>query len=168
MTTRYDLYLLGALGEVHRLQSRPDLARQCFQQVRDTAQVLGIPGWQAHGSLGLAEPTTQPWVPQRRTGPPGRRVFVGTRRSDTHGAVCPEALSGTVCCEHKAPTMSALSSYTLALAEEADRLDYRYHHCRILAALEHHDDIEFSIAVSLGCTAWVRSSGSATRAFGIR
>lgn len=52
--TRYQVYATGAWGELQRLKSRPDHARRCFERTRDVAAALGIPMWETHGSLALA------------------------------------------------------------------------------------------------------------------
>ena len=143
MKTRYDLYLLGALGEIHRLRIRPDPARRCFQQVRDTAQVWGSPGWQAHGSLGLANlllnlgfySDAQPHLDD------------ALRRYEEIGHAWGRLSGGIVryrLLRAQGSDDVGAQQLQVALAEEADRLDYRYHR-RVLAALEHHDDIEFSL-----------------------
>lgn len=51
---RYELYLTATLGEASRLRRDTVVARRCFEQVRDVAASLGIPGWKAHGELGMA------------------------------------------------------------------------------------------------------------------
>lgn len=53
-TTRYQVYLLGLLGEVHRHLGHAAAAIACYEATERESVRRGIRGWQAHAHLGTA------------------------------------------------------------------------------------------------------------------
>jgi hypothetical protein len=54
VSTRYQVYLLGALGEVCRHLDRPAQAVAAFEGLQREAVRRGIHGWEAHAHLGMS------------------------------------------------------------------------------------------------------------------
>lgn len=52
--TRYEVYLLGALGEAYRKSGNLSTAHMCYQKVLKTSQLKHIPSWIAHAKLALS------------------------------------------------------------------------------------------------------------------
>jgi hypothetical protein len=50
--SRYKIYLVGALGEIHRKRNEIDKAFRCYDIVGKEAGQNHIPGWKAHAFLG--------------------------------------------------------------------------------------------------------------------
>lgn len=53
LSSRYMVYLLCSLGEIHRHTGNFDRAYACYDRVRKTTEERGISGWWAHAMLGL-------------------------------------------------------------------------------------------------------------------
>lgn len=149
VATRYELYLLAALGEVERLDGRAEPARACFQQVRDTARVLGIPGWQAHGSLGLAalmadldlidEAVEQLRRAQEQYSAIGQAWGRLTAGIVAHHVVERRVTGAVVATVGGLDLLGGLDG----LGAEAERLGYGYHQ-RVVAALRDGRPFEFT------------------------
>ncbi len=52
--SRYDVYLMAALGETYRRLGKFREAGYCYEQVRQAAEKKNIPGWRPHALLGKA------------------------------------------------------------------------------------------------------------------
>lgn len=52
--TRYEVYMLGALGEAYRKSGNLSTARECFTSVLKASQQKHIPSWIAHAKLALS------------------------------------------------------------------------------------------------------------------
>lgn len=49
---RYEIYIIGSLGEAYRKAQKYELASQCFNIVDNKSSAKNIPGWLSHGELG--------------------------------------------------------------------------------------------------------------------
>ena len=54
VSSRYEVYLLGALGEVHRHLDRPGQAVVAYESLQRESIRRGIHGWEGHAHLGMA------------------------------------------------------------------------------------------------------------------
>lgn len=51
---RYEIYMLGSLGEAYRKQGKYDLASKCYEIVKIKCQEKNLPGWIYHAMLAQA------------------------------------------------------------------------------------------------------------------
>ncbi len=54
IVSRYQVYLLGVLGEVYRQQRSFPQSSRCFERLEKVTIQRGLPGWQSHAYLGMA------------------------------------------------------------------------------------------------------------------
>jgi len=49
---RYEIYIIGSLGEAYRKVHNYDMAERCFRIVDEKSSEKNLPGWLSHGELG--------------------------------------------------------------------------------------------------------------------
>lgn len=61
--SRYEVYLLGALGETYRQIGDLENAKRAFKKLLDLTKLKGLTGWECHAYLGLANLECESKVP---------------------------------------------------------------------------------------------------------
>lgn len=124
ITTRYQLYLVGALGEAHRLHENVPTARICFEQVRSVAIRLGIPGWRAHGELGLAALLIDAGLLDEAGSHASDALAAYERIGQAWGRLATAIVAGPIRDRVRSPQTQLLSRDEVV--RETERLGYRY------------------------------------------